>query len=447
MDYDLFVIGGGSGGVRAARIASNNGLKVGLAEGLDLGGTCVNRGCIPKKLYSYSAHFPEEIKVMENYGWTVGKTDFSWSKLVKNKKKELKRLNNIYKKLLSNAGVDIFKSWAKISGKNEITLTNSQKFKVKNILIAVGGEPIKPDIKGSQFCITSDEAFDLKALPKKILVIGSGYIALEFASIFNGLGVDTTLCARSSRVLRGFDQEVTEFLVEEMEKKGVKFLFNSEPLEIIKSPDRFNVKFKNFSKDFDIVMAAIGRKAKTNKLNLVDSGVEISKNGSVVVGDYFNTSCSDIFAIGDVIDKVQLTPVAISEAMILVNNFINKKKMKINYSNIPTAIFSHPNMASIGLSENEAKRKYEKVDIYKSKFRTLKFSITNLQEKVFIKLLVDSKSDKVVGLNYVGQDAAEIVQGFAVAIVAGLKKSDFDNTIGIHPSSAEEIVTMREKTL
>ncbi|MAY91237.1 MAG: glutathione-disulfide reductase [Rickettsiales bacterium] len=445
MNFDLFVIGGGSGGVRAARLAGSKGLKVGLAEGWDLGGTCVNRGCIPKKLYSYSSHFNDEVEIMKSFGWSTNGVSFNWTSLVENKNKELKRLNNIYKNLLSNAGVEVFPEWASFKNNNTIELSNGLNINAKNILISVGGEPVIPEIKGSNSIITSDEAFDLKKLPKNILIMGGGYIAVEFASIFNGLGVDTTICIRSNTILRGFDEQTVLFLKDEMEKKGIKFLFESTPKEITKKNEIYSVDINNKEYNFEVVMAAIGRKSNTKKLKLEKTDIKTNENGSIIVNDYFETSSKNIFAIGDVIDRVQLTPVAINEAVYFIKNLEQTNKDVFKYKNIPTAIFSNPNMATVGLSEELARKKYETIDVYVSEFKPLKFTLSNINERVFIKLIVEKTSDRVVGLHYIGNDAAEIVQGFSVAIVSGLKKSDFDRTVGIHPSSAEEIVTLKQK--
>tara|TARA_B100000989_G_scaffold299049_1_gene292503 strand:+ start:2871 stop:4202 length:1332 start_codon:yes stop_codon:yes gene_type:complete len=443
MNYDLFVIGGGSGGVRAARYASGKGYKVGLAEGNELGGTCVNRGCIPKKLYSYASHFSSEQKIMESYGWKIEKKKFSWKKLVNNKRKELKRLNEIYISLLESSGVKIYKQWASFNSNGELVIDN-KRIEAEKIIIATGGEPKKLAINGAEHCITSDEAFDLNKMPKSILIVGAGYIAVEFASIFNGLGVSTSICFRGPNILKSFDKEVGLFLHNEMQKKGVNFLSKTLPIRVTKISSGFKVHFKSGkSKIFEQVMFATGRNPMTEGLGLKNLKVDTSINGSIIVDEYFQTSKKNIFAIGDIIDRVQLTPVAINEAMFLVDYLISNKKTKFSYRNIPTAVFSDPNIGSIGLTEEEARKKYKKIDIFRSKFRPLKLSLTKLSENVFIKLIVHSYTDKVIGLHYVGPEAAEIIQGFSVAIVNGLKKRDFDKTIGIHPSTAEEIVTLK----
>ena len=442
--FDLFVVGGGSGGVRAARVASSNGLKVGLAEGWDLGGTCVNRGCVPKKLYSYASHIRDDFDLMDSFGWSITKKKFSWKKLVNNKKKELSRLNGIYSSLLTNSGVKIFKSYASFVSPKSIKIGNKIIYS-KKFLIAVGTKPRKLDFLASNEIITSDEAFDLKNLPKSILILGGGYIAVEFASIFNGLGVDTTICIRGKKILKGFDDDVVEHLMNNMKDKGVKFITGEFPNEIRKERNVFFANFKKLNtKKFHLVMEAVGREANVEKLNVKAAKIKLSKNSSIIVDDYFQTSNKNIYAIGDVIDRIQLTPVAIAEAMTLVQNLKMKKKEKFNYNNIPTAVFSNPNFASVGYTEAEAKKKFKNIEVYRSNFRPLKLSLSDVKEKIFLKLITNKSNDKVVGLHYLGENAAEIIQGFSVAVVKGLKKSDFDKTIGIHPSSAEEIVTLKK---
>ncbi len=443
--FDLFVIGAGSGGVRAARVASEKGMKVGIAEGWDLGGTCVNRGCVPKKLYSFSSHMKDELDLMSSYGWSVIKKKFSWRKLVNNKKKELLRLNNIYNSILKNSGVSIFNEFAKFIGKNEL-LVGRKKIFAKKILLSVGTTPRKLNFSAANEIISSDQAFDISRLPKKILILGGGYIAVEFASIFNDLGVDTTICIRGKKILTGFDNDIVDELMGQMTSKGIKFIVENFPKKIEKDGKFFRVSLKNTNLSFDLVMQALGRVPNVENLNLDLAEVKLDKSSSIIVDKFFKTSAKDIYAIGDVINRVQLTPVAIAEAMNLVNNFFRKKKIVFNYKNIPTAVFANPNYAFIGLTEEEAKKKIDKVDVFVSKFRPLKYSLSDINEKVFIKLLVNRSNDKVIGLHYLGENAAEIIQGFAVAIVKGLKKEDFDKTIGIHPSSAEEIVTMKNKT-
>jgi len=441
--FDLFVIGGGSGGVRAARVASSNGLTVGLAEGWDLGGTCVNRGCVPKKLYSYASHISDDFDLMNSFGWSVSNKKFSWQKLVNNKKKELSRLRSIYSSLLINSGVKVYKSYASFVDTSSIMIGN-KIINAKKFLIAVGTKPKKLNFIASNNIVTSDEAFDLKKLPKSIMILGGGYIGVEFASIFNGLGVDTTICIRGKKILKGFDDDIVDHLMNNMKEKGVKFITGEFPLEIRKENSLFEVNFKNAkTKKFDLVMEALGREANVESLNLQAAKIKTSKNSSIIVNDYFQTSNKKIYAIGDVIDRIQLTPVAIAEAMTLVQNFKRKKKEKFNYNNIPTAVFSNPNFACVGYTETEAKKKFKSIEVFKSDFRPLKLSLSNVKERIFLKLITNKSNDKVVGLHYLGENAAEIIQGFSVALVKGLKKRDFDNTVGIHPSSAEEIVTLK----
>ena len=442
-DFDFFVIGGGSGGVRAARVAAARGLKVGLAEGWDLGGTCVNRGCVPKKLYSYSSHFFDEYKLMSSFGWKVSRPSFSWNNLVRNKKKELRRLTLIYKNLLTNSGVEVFKNYATFLDPNTVKV-NSMIINSKKFLIAVGTKPKKLNFNASKNIITSDDAFDIKKLPNKILILGGGYIAVEFASIFKGLGVDVTISIRSKNILKGFDDDVVDRLTNSMKEKGIKFINETFPTDISFKNKNFYVSFKKGStQKYDLVMEALGRVPNIESLNLKAAKVKVSKNNSIIVNNHFKTSNKNLFAIGDVIDRVQLTPVAIAEAMNLVENMFRKTKKKFLYNNIPTAVFSNPNYAFVGLTEADARKKYKKIEVFTSSFRPLKLSLSKLNEKVFIKLIVNKLNDKILGLHYLGENAAEIIQGFSVAVVKGLKKADLDETIGIHPTSAEEIVTLK----
>ena len=440
--FDLFVIGGGSGGVRAARYASSLGINTGIAEGSRLGGTCVNKGCIPKKLYSFASHYSEELNLMRSFGWKIDKSKFSWNKLVKNKKKELFRLNSIYQNLLENSKVKIFEDYAEFVDQN--TLKVGKKYiQSKNILIAVGTKPRELDKFRNVNVLSSDKAFDLKKLPKNILIMGGGYIAVEFASIFNGLGVNTSLCVRGKRILSDFDTEISEFIMQQMQEKGVKIIVEDFPEKIQLKQKDYQVFFKNKTRRYEKVMGALGRVPNISKLKIENAKIKLNLKGAIHTDDLFKTSAKNIYAIGDVIDKVQLTPVAISEAMTFVNNLKSSNKKRFNYKNIPTAVFSNPNYAFVGYSENEAKKIYKKIKVYKSQFRSLKFSMSKLKEKVLIKLITNASNDKIVGLHYVGENAAEIIQGFSVAVVNGLTKSQLDKTIGIHPTCAEELVTLK----
>lgn len=441
--FDLFVIGAGSGGVRAARVAGSKGLKVGIAESWSFGGTCVNRGCVPKKLYSYAAHFSSEFATMRSFGWDSKKPNFNWKKLVSNKKIELRRLNEIYSNLLISSKVKIFEKEASFLD-NETLNVGGEVIKAKRILIAVGSKPRVMNFSAGIKIINSDQAFDIKNLPKSILILGGGYISVEFASIFNGLGVDTTVCIRGEKILKGFDSEVATEIMKQMEFKGVKFVTQLFPQDISYQNGKFDVFYGKKKKErYDLVMEAVGRIPNTEKLNLKNTDVKVNNNGAIIVDKYFKTSAKNIFAIGDVIDRIQLTPVAIAEAMTFVNNLKATKKKSFDYKNIPTAVFCNPNYSYVGLSEEDAKKKYKKINIYRSSFRPLKYSLSKKNEKVFIKLVVNKQTDKVLGLHYVGDGSAEIIQGFSVAIVNGLKKNQFDKTIGIHPTSAEEIVTLK----
>ncbi len=441
--FDLFVIGAGSGGVRASRYASSLGLKTGLAEGWSLGGTCVNRGCVPKKLYSYAAHFSEESELMKSYGWKT-KKKFNWNKLVRKKKEEIKRLNNIYSNLLEKSKVEIFKGFAEFIDEKTIRVKN-ELITAKKILISVGSKPRDLKLCAGKRLISSDQAFDLKKLPKDILILGGGYIAVEFASIFNGLGVKTTICIRGERILKDFDIEVSDILMEQINKKGINIIKEDFPKKIEYKNKKFHVFFNNQERNYEEVMEATGRIPNLEKLNIHNTKIKLDKENSIIVDNYFRTSCKNIYAIGDIINKIQLTPVAIAEAMTFVKNLKFNKKEKFNYLNIPSAVFCNPNYAFIGYTEEEAKRKFKKIEIFRSNFRSLKVSLTNSSEKVFVKLITNKSNDRIIGLHYVGENAAEIIQGFSVAVVNGLTKKQFDKTIGIHPTSAEEIVTLKNK--
>ena len=441
--FDLFVIGAGSGGVRAARIASTKGLKVGLAEGWDLGGTCVNRGCVPKKLYSFSSHFSDDFDLMKSFGWSSSKIKFSWKSLIKNKKNEILRLNNVYDSLLKKSGVKIFKNYAAFLNKDSLIVGKKTVFS-KNFLIAVGTKPKRMNFSALKSIKTSDDIFDIKELPKKLLILGGGYIAVEFASIFNGLGVNTKISIRGKQILKGFDHDMVEKLMNQMQIKGIKFELENFPTDIYRKGKKFIVCFRNGSSDeFDLVLEAVGREPNLDKINLGNVNVKVNENSSIIVDNYFRTSQKNIFAIGDVIDKIQLTPVAIAEAMNVVHNLQSKKKIKFNYQNVPTAVFTNPNFACVGMTEETARRKVKNVKVFTSEFRPLRFSMSKLKDKVFVKMIINSKNEKILGLHYIGESAAEIIQGFAIAIVNGLTKSEIDKTIGIHPTSAEEIVTLK----
>ena len=444
-DYDFFVIGAGSGGVRASRIASSLGAKVAVAEDRHVGGTCVNVGCVPKKLFVYASHFMEEFHQANGYGWKVDGYSFDWQKLLDNKNKEILRLNDIYRGILSRAGVELINARAEVLGPNEVKC-GDKTYTAKYILIATGGWPTVPDFPGSEHVISSNEAFFLDDLPKKALVVGGGYIGVEFAGIFNGLGVETTLAYRRDLFLRGFDMSLREYLNRECRKKGLDVRFNTNVSEIVKVDDGLEVTFNDGSKEvFGLVLYATGRHPKTKGLGLEKAGVELNKKGAVIVNDEFQTSCPSIYAVGDVIDRVQLTPVALAEGMFLAHHLFGEEGKQVDYRLIPTAVFSQPELATVGLTEEECEAKYPgDLDIYLSEFRPMKNTLTGSEEKTLMKMIVQKSTDKVLAVHMGGPHAAEIVQGMAVALKAGAKKADFDATIGIHPSSAEEFVTMRK---
>ncbi|TVQ68278.1 MAG: glutathione-disulfide reductase [Oceanospirillales bacterium] len=444
-DFDLFVIGAGSGGVRAARMAASMGVRVGIAEERYLGGTCVNVGCVPKKLYVYASQYAESFSEAAGFGLTNQGVNFDWPTLRDNKTKEITRLNGIYRNLLVNSGCTLMDGRAIISGPQTVQV-GDKEYSAERILVAVGGWPFVPDIPGAEHIISSNEVFDLESFPKRVIVVGGGYIAIEFAGIFAGLGCETHLVHRGELFLKGFDQEVREYTAQEVAKKGVNLRFNTEIAEIEKQSDgQLKVVFKDGHSELaDQVMYATGRVPKTEGLGLETVGVKLANNGAIVVNEHFQTTIPSIYAVGDVIDRVQLTPVALAEGMALVRSLYGKGSPPVDYELIPTAVFSQPNIGTVGLTEEEAVKRYPKLDVYRSEFRSMKHTLSGSEERTLMKLLVDRTTDKVVGVHMVGADAGEIIQGIAVALKAGATKATFDATIGIHPTAAEEFVTMRE---
>ncbi|AKT43235.1 glutathione-disulfide reductase [Chondromyces crocatus] len=443
--YDLFVIGAGSGGVRAARMSGSYGARVAIAEGKYLGGTCVNAGCIPKKLLYYASHFHEDFEDARGYGWDVTAPGFDWSTLVRNKDKEIERLNGVYDRLLTNAGVKLFRGRARVIGPHEVEV-DGQRVTAERILVATGGKPRMPDIPGKELAISSDEAFHLPELPKRVVISGGGYIAVEFAGILAGLGARVTMAVRGLHLLNGFDDDIRSFLAEEMIKKGIEIKPNTEVSCLARRDDgALCVALQDGTEiEADTALFAIGRVPNVQGLGLEEVGVTLAPNGSVVVDDGFKTSVPSIYAIGDVIGRVALTPVAIAEAMALSRALFRGQPVKMDYHNIPTAVFSQPSIGTVGLTEAQAREACKKLDVYASTFRPLKHTLSGRQEKTMMKLLVDKETDKVLGVHMVGPDAGEITQGFAVALKCGATKAQFDATVGIHPTSAEELVTMRE---
>ncbi|MBV1880328.1 MAG: glutathione-disulfide reductase [Pseudomonadales bacterium] len=445
-DYDLFVIGAGSGGVRASRMASQFGAKVAVAEDQFLGGTCVNVGCVPKKLFSYASHFSEEFRHSNGFGWSnINKPEFDWCTLVANKDTEISRLNGIYDNLLGNAGVTLLDGRARLVDSHTVAINNKQVTADK-ILLATGGWPYIPEFPGKEHVISSNEIFYLKEFPKRLLVVGGGYIAVEFAGIFAGLGADITLSYRGPLFLRNFDDDIRNVLATEMAKKGINLAFNTNVTSVVKQQDGSFQAFFDTGENasFDSILYATGRKPNTTDLGLENVDIKTNPSGTIVVDQYHKTSVDSIYALGDLIEGPELTPVALREGTALANTLFNNTPQTVDYSNIPTAVFSHPNIGTVGLTEEEARKQFASIEIYKSTFRHLKHTLSGSAEKTFMKLIVNKDNDIVLGVHMIGADAGEIIQGLAVALKAGATKSTFDSTIGIHPTAAEEFVTMRE---
>ena len=417
-----------------------------MAESGRFGGTCVNVGCIPKKLFSYAAHFREDFEIAKGFGWTVGEARFDWATLLANKDREILRLNGVYERVLALAGVEILRGRATIVDSHTVEL-NGKRYKARHILVATGSWPVVPQIPGREHAVTSNEAFALEKLPRRALVVGGGYIALEFASIFHGVGVKTTLSYRGKRLLRGFDAEIGQRIGEELQAKGLRVHFGAEPVAIAKRADgSLEVAFGDGSREeVDLALFATGRRPNTAGLGLEAAGVKLAADGAIVVDKLSTSSVESIHAIGDVTNRVNLTPVATAEAMWLARTLFRNAPTPVDHANVPTAVFSHPNVATVGLSEEAARERYGAVDVYKSSFRALKLTLTDRHERTFLKLVVDRASQRVVGAHMIGADAGEIIQGVAIAVKLGATKAQFDSTIGIHPTAAEEFVTMREK--
>ena len=443
-EFDILVVGAGSGGVRAARTMAGYGAKVAIVENSDLGGTCVNLGCVPKKLFAYASHYSEDFHDAKGFGWQLAtQPQFDWPTLIINKNKEINRLNGVYGGLLQSSGVTCIHGQAELKSTTEVQV-NERLYSVDKILIATGSWPWMPDIPGIEHAITSNEAFHLKQLPKRVAIVGGGYIAVEFAGIFRGLGLEVTLLYRGEQILRNFDITVRKFIHAELIKKGIEVKTNCD-LEAIKAEGQTLLLALNQGDMLrqDLVMVATGRKPKVAALGLATANVELNKKGAIAVDDYYQTSQPNIYAIGDVIGKVQLTPVALAEAMAVAQTMVLNKPTKIDYTNIPTAVFCQPNIGTVGLTEEQARRQYNGVAVYQSEFKYLRHALTESDEQVLMKLIVDKATGLVVGVHMVGPDAGEIIQGMGVALKAGATKATFDATIGIHPTVAEEFVTMR----
>ena len=448
-DFDLFVIGAGSGGIATARRAAQYGAKVGIVESDRLGGTCVNRGCVPKKLMVYASHFPAALEESAGYGWTVEPGSLDWLKMITAVNNEVDRLNGIYQRMLDNSEVKVYRGYGKFVDPHTVEI-GDQKVTAEKILIAVGGKPFKPDdIPGVEHAITSREIFNVKEQPKRIVIIGGGYIGVEFACILNGLGTEVTLVIRGEKILRGFDEDLRTEIQEGMERHGIRILNNKPKLAIAKKEHGLEITIPCPNGGEEVIvadaasLAATGRKPDLENLGLENTGVEIV-NGAVAVDEYNKTAEEHIYAVGDCTDRINLTPVAINEGRIFADVHFGGKSRKMSYENIPTAVFSTPEAATVGLTEAEAKEQYgDAIKVYRSKFRPMYYTLPGKQEKTLMKLIVDTNTDKVVGAHMVGDSAAEIIQGVAIAVKMGATKADFDATVGIHPSSAEEFVTMR----
>ncbi len=445
-DYDLIVIGAGSGGVRLARMSAQRGARVAVVESRYLGGTCVNVGCVPKKLFVYGAHVRDEIEDAGGYGWQVPTDDvsFDWPTLVANKNAEIERLNGVYRRLLETAGVAIVEGAAVLSGPNAVRV-GSQTYSARHITVATGSWPVVPDIPGKEHVLTSNEMFYLPQLPKEAVIWGGGYIAVEFAGILAGLGVKTKLVYRGELFLRGFDGDVRRFAEQEIRKKGIELLFNTNIESVASHNAHYSVRLSTGeSLETGLVMAATGRRALVDGLGLGDVGVELTASGHVAVDEHFQTSVPSITALGDVIGTPQLTPVALAQAMVLSRRLFGDGQGDMDYRSIPTAVFCQPNIGTVGLTEEQAQEAGHRLRIFRSEFRPMKYTLSGRDERCLMKLVVDADTDQVLGAHMVGPDAGEIIQGLAVAIKAGATKAQFDATIGIHPTSAEEFVTMRE---
>ncbi|WP_339488578.1 glutathione-disulfide reductase [Pseudomonas sp. EL_65y_Pfl2_R95] len=444
-DFDLFVIGAGSGGVRAARFSAGYGAKVAVAESRYLGGTCVNVGCVPKKLLVYGAHLADEFEQAKGFGWSVGAPSFDWPTLISNKNTEINRLNGVYRNLLQNSGVTLLEGHARMIDDHHVEL-DGKCYSAKNILIATGGWPSIPDIPGHEHAIGSNEVFFLEQLPKRVIVVGGGYIAVEFASIFNGMGAQTTQLYRGDLFLRGFDGSVRKHLQEELTKSGIDLQFNADISQIEKQSDGSLLATLKDGRTLatDCVFYATGRHPMLDNLGLENTSVKLDKRGHIDVDEHYKTSAESVFAIGDVIGRVQLTPVALAEGMAVARQLFKPDEYRsVDYDMIPTAVFSLPNIGTVGLTEEQARDKKHKVKIYESRFKPMKLSLGESTERTLMKLVVDADSDRVLGCHMVGPDAGEIIQGLAVALKAGATKAIFDDTIGVHPTAAEEFVTMR----
>jgi len=443
-DYDLFVIGGGSGGVRAGRVAAQGGAKVALAEEYRMGGTCVIRGCVPKKLMVYASGYSEAMDDAEGFGWSVGERSFDWRTLIGKIDNELDRLEGLYRKGLSSNDVTIYDARAVIKDAHTVALSSGETFTAKWILVATGGRPFVPNVKGAEHVMTSNDVFKLKDLPKRIMIVGGGYIACEFAGIFNGLGAEITQFYRGAQILRGFDGEVRGHVADEMIRKGVNLHLGTDVMEIDKQDDGLHVTCTNGSVTVvDAVMYATGRVPNTNSMGLEDAGVKLGRRGEIMVDRYSATSCKSVYAVGDVTDRVQLTPVAIREGMAFVETVFNDNPTAMDHEFIATAVFTQPEIGTVGYTEEDASDDFD-IEVYRAAFRPMANILAGRDERMLMKLIVEKNSRKVIGCHIIGPAAGEMIQLAGIAVKMGATKEDFDRTVAVHPTAAEELVTMKE---
>ncbi len=444
-DFDLFTIGAGSGGVAASRRAASYGAKVAICEGSRVGGTCVIRGCVPKKLLVYAAQFRDGFEDSAGYGWNSHTPTFDWETLIARKDREIDRLNGIYINMLKNSGVTLYEGFGRIIDPHTVEV-DGKRYTARNILIATGGWPTLPQVEGMEHAATSNEALHLETLPHSVLIIGGGYIAVEFASIFRGLGAEVTLMIRGDDLLNGFDDDIRIALAQEMRKRGINIISRCKPAKLEKGPGGYTLTdHMGREHSAGLVMAATGRRPNTKNLGLEEVGITLNEAGAIPVDEWSRTSVDSIYAIGDVTDRMALTPIAIAEGRALAETLYNDNPMHIGYDNVPTAVFSLPPLGTVGLTEMQARAKYPQVDIYKAGFRPMKHTLSGRDERVLMKLVVDGESQRVLGCHMMGMDAPEMMQPMAIAMNCGATKRDFDRTIALHPSTSEEFVLMREK--
>lgn len=444
-DFDLFTIGAGSGGVAASRRAGAYGARVAVCEESRVGGTCVIRGCVPKKLLVYGAHFHDDFEDAAGFGWTVAEPRFDWARLIAAKDREIDRLNGVYLRLLRDSGVKLFEGRARLVDGHTVEV-NGERVTARYILVATGSRPSLPSVRGIEHAITSNEALNLPALPKRIAIVGGGYIGVEFAGIFNALGVEVTMLIRGDTVLRGFDDDVRSALTAEMRKKGIQIRGESRVEDIEKRGEVLSLMTPmGETLEVDAVLYATGRTPNTRGIGLEEAGVQLAESGAVMVDAMSATKLPSVYAVGDCTDRKNLTPVAIAEGRAVAETLFHDRPMSLDHANIPSAVFSQPPVSTVGLTEVEARKRYGAVDVYVTNFRPMKHTLSGRDERTMMKLVVERAGQRVVGLHLVGMDAAEIVQGFAVAIHCGATKAQFDATVGIHPTAAEELVTMRER--